>query len=270
MTEPHGESTHESPPPGLIGKLSLLDSITDVSDTDTGKLVLSGSHGGLYPASVASRAGVRAVVFNDAGIGLADVGMAAAAVDCFSARIGSTDDMLAHGVISFVNACAKQTGVAVGMKVTDALLQLLKAEPPHTQLPSVPEARWETVDESSGVSLLCVDSASLVTPEDAGRIIVTGSHGGLIGGNPARALKARARLAVFNDAGGGKDEIGLSRLPALDAVGVAALTVAGNSAVIGRAQSCLDSGVISHVNALAAELCLKPGMPFRSALANLR
>jgi uncharacterized protein YunC (DUF1805 family) len=281
MTEPHGESTHESPPPGLIGKLSLLDSITDVSDTDTGKLVLSGSHGGLYPASVASRAGVRAVVFNDAGIGLdaagvsgvvrlADVGMAAAAVDCFSARIGSTDDMLAHGVISFVNACAKQTGVAVGMKVTDDLLQLLKAEPPHTQLPSVPEARWETVDESSGVSLLCVDSASLVTPEDAGRIIVTGSHGGLIGGNPARALKARARLAVFNDAGGGKDEIGLSRLPALDAVGVAALTVAGNSAVIGRAQSCLDSGVISHVNALAAELCLKPGMPFRSALANLR
>jgi uncharacterized protein YunC (DUF1805 family) len=270
----------DSLPPELKNALSLLDSITDVAASDAGRLVLSGSHGGLYPASLASRAGVRAVVFNDAGIGLDaagvggvkalnDMNMAAAAVDCFSARIGSTEDMLASGRISTVNDCAAQTGVSIGMSVTDALQLMNKARSPTATLPPVPEARWEYTEPQSGVSLLCVDSASLVTPEDGGRIIITGSHGGLIGGNPARALKARARFAVFNDAGGGKDDIGWSRLPALDAAGVAAVTVASSSAIIGSAQSCVDHGVISHANKLAQQLGVTDGESLATALTRI-
>jgi len=268
-------------PPGLSEELRLLDSITDVTQSDERKVVLSGSHGGLYPAAIASRALVRAVVFNDAGIGLngagisgvkalAEVGMAAASVDCHSARIGSTDDMLASGIISFANTVAIEAGVTTGMKVVDALVALNAAMLPTDQLAAVPEARWEPSEYNAELSLLCVDSASLVVPEDAGRVIVTGSHGGLIGGDPARALKAKARLAVFNDAGVGKDNIGLSRLPALDAVGVAAVTVSNESAVIGSAQSCLDSGIISHTNALASELGRTVGQPLAQALANLK
>jgi len=267
-------------PPGLNEELRLLDSITDVTDSDSGKLVLSGSHGGLYPAAIASRARVRSVLFNDAGIGLndagisgvkalADVGMAAASVDCLSARIGSTEDMLASGVISFANEAAIQAGVSIGMEVADALLALNAAAQPTDQLAAVPEARWELTNVKSSLSVLCVDSASLVVPEDAGKIIVTGSHGGLIGGDPARALKTMARLAVFNDAGIGKDKMGLSRLPALDAIGVAAVTVSNESAVIGSAQSCLDSGIISHANELASGLGCTVGEQLAKTLASL-
>jgi predicted esterase YcpF (UPF0227 family) len=46
---------------------TLLDSITDIAARDAGRVAVSGSHGGLYPASVASRGGLRAVIFNDAG-----------------------------------------------------------------------------------------------------------------------------------------------------------------------------------------------------------
>lgn len=270
----------DSLPTELKSALSLLDSITDVAAADVDKLVLSGSHGGHYPAWLASRAGVRAVVFNDAGIGLDaagvggvnaldDVGMAAAAVDCFSARIGSTKDMLASGRISTVNDCAAKTGVTTGMSVADALQSLNKARSPTATLPPVPEARWEYTEPQSGTSLLCVDSASLVTPEDQGRIIITGSHGGLIGGDPARALKTRARFAVFNDAGGGKHDIGWSRLPALDAAGVAAVTVASSSAIIGSAQSCVDHGIVSHANTLAEQLGVSAGQPLAAALARV-
>jgi len=267
-------------PPGLIAELRLLDSITDVTDDDKGKLVLSGSHGGMYPAAIASQAQVRSVVFNDAGIGLngagingvkalAEVGMAAASVDCHSARIGSTEDMLASGIISFVNTIAIQAGVAVGMKVVDALLALNETTLPTGQLAPVPEARWEPAEFKAELSLLCVDSASLVVPEDSDRVIITGSHGGLIVGDPARALKTKARLAVFNDAGVGKDRTGVSRLAALDAIGVAALTVSNESAVIGSAQSSLYSGVISHANALALELGCIAGDQLAQTLAAL-
>lgn len=288
---------HGSVPASLQNVLSLLDSITDVAETDAGKIVLSGSHGGLYPAAIASRAKVRAVVFNDAGTGLqragvkgvealAGVGMAAATVDCMSAKIGSTEDMLAAGVISYINDRAAEAGLSIGMKVIDALMLLVEATPPTEQLPPVPEARWEHAGATTGteldtdtrtriaastsLSILCVDSASLVKSDDAGRIIVTGSHGGLIGGDPARALKAKAKLAVFNDAGVGKDKIGLSRLPALNAIGVAAVTVSNQSAIIGSAQSCIDTGVISFTNDLAERLGLNVGDALASALSKLQ
>ena len=177
----------------------LLDSITDAdASSASGRIAVSGSHGGLYAASVASRAGLRAVVLNDAGKGLdmagvagvrrlADVGMAACAVDCFSAEIGSARDMLENGVISFANALACDLGIAEGDRVADALKRLAHAQKPVSQLDEVPEARWEETIVAGKPPILCVDSASLIKPADAGGIIVTGSHGGLIGGDPERA-----------------------------------------------------------------------------------
>ena len=177
--------------------------------------------------------------------------------------------MLASGVISFVNSCAAKAGVSSGMEVIDALFALADAAPPTELLPAVPEARWELTGVNPGEKVLCVDSASLVVPGDTGRIIVTGSHGGLIGGDPARALKARAKLAVFNDAGVGKDDIGLSRLPALDAVGIAAVTVSHSSAHIGSAQSCIDTGVISYTNELAAQAGISVGVSLIKVLERM-
>ena len=117
---------------------------------------MSGSHGGIYAAAVASREGLRAVVLNDAGIGLdeagiagvrtlADVGMAACAVDCMSAEIGAASDMMTNGLISFANDVARDLGVALGMSVAEAAGLLAGAPAPTGQLAEVPEARWDEV-----------------------------------------------------------------------------------------------------------------------------
>lgn len=256
----------------------LLDSITDADATARGRIAVSGSHGGLYAAAVASRAGLRAVVLNDAGRGLndagiagvralAEVGMAGCAVDCMSAEIGSARDALDNGVISYANPAAAALGVCAGQGVRQALDLLAAAPEPRAMLDPVPEARWDEDLMPGRAPVLCVDSASLIKPEDAGRVIVTGSHGGLIGGDPARACKAAAGFVSFSDAGRGKHDIGLSRLPALAARGIAAVTLECQSCEIGSAASALERGVISAVNDPAAALGLSPGMALRAALS---
>ncbi|MCQ0019334.1 hypothetical protein [Actinomadura madurae] len=83
-------------------------------------------------------------------------------------------------------------------------------------------------------------------------MLVTGSHGGLLGGTPGTALRAAAAAAVFNDAGVGRDAAGLGRLPALDARGIAAATVSAASARVGDGRSTYHDGVLSARNEAAA------------------
>ena len=255
---------------------AFLDSITDVRNEHDGLVGISGSHGGIYAAAHASQAGLRAVVLNDAGRGygnagiagvaaLDKVGMAAATVHADSAEIGSARETFGCGLVSFANATARALGLCEGMRVADCATLLASAMRPHGVMDPVEEARW---DESltATLSVLCVDSASLVTPSDAGRVIVTGSHGALIGGDPARAAKADARLVTFNDAGVGKNSVGISRLPALNELGIAAAALDCRTCRIGDARSALATGVISHVNPAAAGMGFSPGHPLREQL----
>lgn len=250
--------------PGIL----LADTITKLPPEADGAVVVSGSHGGLYPGFLAAQAGARAVIFNDAGIGrdeagigslayLAALGIAAATMSHLSCRIGDTDDMLAHGRISRANASAQALGVADGMACPDAAQRLTGA--PHHRVvpPPIGETRSEITVPHGRRRIWLIDSASLVRPDDADQIVVTGSHGGLIGGNPALALRTEAWAAVFNDAGR-VDGPGTTRLPALAERGIAALTVATASARIGDGRSTFQDGVISAANkvALARGACL--------------
>src|SRR5690349_5616357 len=99
----------------------VLDSATRLGNEARGRVVVCGSHGGLYPAWLAARAGVRAIVFNDAGRGrhsagvagvawLAGLGIAACAVDHRTARIGDGADTLASGAITMANDVAGVSG----------------------------------------------------------------------------------------------------------------------------------------------------------------
>ena len=99
--------------PGVL----CADTITKLPPEAAGAVVVSGSHGGRYPGYLAAKVGVRAVILNDAGIGLdeagigslaylAAIGTAAATVSHLSCLIGDTDDMLARGRISRANATA--------------------------------------------------------------------------------------------------------------------------------------------------------------------
>lgn len=84
-------------------------------------------------------------------------------------------------------------------------------------------------------------------------------------GDSARGVDARA--AVFNDAGVGMDEAGITRLPVLAARGVAEVAVDCRSARIGDARSMWDTGVRSHVNRPAARLGAVPGLSARDFVA---
>jgi hypothetical protein len=116
------------------------------------------------------------------------------------------------------------------------------------------EARHEIVEASApGVRVLALDSNALVTPSDVGHIIVTGSHGALLGGRPATAVKYDVFAAIYNDADFGIDNAGISRLPALEARAIAGATVSAWSARIGDGQSTYRNGYVTAMNARAAQ-----------------
>lgn len=251
------------------------DSITKLGPEAAGAVVVTGSHGGVFPASLAGAAGCRAAIFNDAGVGLERAGiggldwleargMAAAAVDHRSAEIGDAAAMLARGRISHANATAAALGITPGMPCTEAAARLAAAPLPEGRATPLAEARRELRPEGANRRLVLVDSASLVTAADAGQVVVTGSHGAIFGGDPRNALKADAYLALFNDAGGG---VGTTRLPALQARGIAAATVAAASARIGDAASTWQDGIISAANPAAAALGARPDFPARTLVA---
>ncbi|MFN5179348.1 hypothetical protein [Limnohabitans sp.] len=124
----------------------------------------------------------------------------------------------------------------------------------QVDLPSAPCAVW------------LMDSITQVTPQDAGAIVVSGSHGGTSSAH--YALAAALALAVFNDAGVGKDKAGLAALDILQSQGRAALTVSHSSARIGDAADAWMHGVVSHANANAKHLGFKPGQGLQAAIAN--
>ena len=263
--------------PGIV----LRDSVTRTAVEDAGRVLVTGSHGGLYAANLAARARVRATIFNDAGIGkeragiaglayLEGLGMAAATVGFESARIGDAEDAWARGTISHVNGPAADLGCAPGQGCAEAAGLLRAARIPETRIPEtqIPENGAPALEETAHLvasepgapRVWALDSASLVGPEHAGQIVLLGSHGALLGGRPEAALKVDALAAVYNDAGIGIEAAGVSRLPALDARAIAGATVAAASARIGDGLSTYRDGVLSRVNATAAAFGAGAGM----------
>jgi len=258
----------------------LADSATRLDASSRGAVCVCGSHGGLYPAWLTARAGVRAAILNDAGIGrhsagiagiawLAGHGVAACAIDHRSARIADAADMLATGIVSTVNEVAARHGCLPGHTCRQAVECLLEhAEETQSDVPEFGETR-SRVPNSGHRAVWAIDSATLVRPEDSRSIVVTGSHGALLGGKPDHVLDVDVFAAFFNDAGGGKDGAGFARLAALDPRGIAAATVSHQTARIGDGRSTYDTGVLSRVNETARRLDLREGMSARQAVARL-
>jgi hypothetical protein len=257
----------------------VADSITRIGAEAAGAVVVNASHGGVYAAYLAAKLHAAAAIFNDAGVGkdragiggldyLQELDIAAATIGHDTARIGDGADMMARGVVTHANGLAVSLGVSPGQSCRAAALRLQQARPAQRAAPEAIEAAYLLVAETPRVWAL--DSASLVLPEHKDSIVITGSHGGLLGGKPETALKYDVLGALYNDAGIGKDEAGVSRLPALDDRGIPAATVSAASARIGDARSTYEEGVISRVNARAAALGLGAGISARDFVARLR
>jgi len=105
--------------------LVLIDSVTQVAPAHAGCLVVTGSHGGASVVKYAREVRAWLYVFNDAGIGrdqagiaalelLQADGIAAAAVAHTSARIGEAADAWEHGIVSRLNAAAQVLDLVAG------------------------------------------------------------------------------------------------------------------------------------------------------------
>src|SRR5204863_9903520 len=108
-----------------------VPSVTKLPSEVDGAVLVGGSHGAIYAAYLSAKAGARAAIHNDAGIGRDDAGvsglawaqthgMAMAAVLSGSARIGDGADMLRRGLISRANPLAEACGVVPGQSVAEA------------------------------------------------------------------------------------------------------------------------------------------------------
>lgn len=116
-----------------------------------------------------------------------------------------------------------------------------------------------------GVALL--DSITEIKPEDRGGIVVAGSHGGVSA--TAYALAHPPLAAFFNDAGGGKDDAGLSGLEPLAQAGIVAIAYSHRSARIGEALDGWQNGIVSACNSLGQAQGIAPGMNVQEAAAKL-
>jgi hypothetical protein len=248
----------------------VLHSITRVVPAHAGRVVVTGSHGGIFAAAVALRYGVDAVLFNDAsggkdGAGVAGIewldryGVAAAAVAHLSAPIGDGEATLRTGVLVVVNEAAHARGCRAGQTAADAAAVL--GETAGLQPRVAPEG-IDVTEARHAVrpGVVALDSVSLVTPGDRHEIVVTGSHGALLGGDPASAVKFDVRAAVYNDAGRGPDGRGTTRLPVLAARGIPAVTVSAESARIGDGRSTYADGIVTVANEPARAAGVRPDM----------
>src|SRR3954464_13867977 len=103
----------------------ILDSVTTFPADARGRAAIAASHGGVYAAYLSAKAGVKAVILCDAGVGreragiggldwLEQLGMPAAAIGHRSARIGDGADCARRGVITFANRRSMFLGLAPG------------------------------------------------------------------------------------------------------------------------------------------------------------
>ena len=246
----------------------LLDSATRFEAAHRGQVVICGSHGGVYCGYLAAAAGLRAVILNDAGGGLDQAGLGCLDYcerpDRRWCRHGGARSHQRHER----RGCeSRMQGRHGGGRRGQASLRSAVAGLVGSSLSGGAAGRHAggrfVLDRLSG-------SVTLVTGDDVGQIVLTGSHGGLMGGLPEGALKVDAFAALFNDADVGVDDAGLGRLAALDIRGIAGATVDAVSARIGDGLSTYEDGRLSYVNDRAVFWGLKPGMSARQAIDQLQ
>ena len=254
-------------------EIILADSITHVvHPRDSGKVVICGSHGGYSAAVLALQRLIKGVIFNDAGGGKEKAGIAglgilnqhgvpAAAVDACTARIGIAEETK-NGIVTYANALAQSAGVRIGSIAEDAAQIMASADTPSMRSfdgnMKVEEKMTVVYTHPAGRRIVAMDSNSMVTEDNQMDIIMTGSHGGRVGSLPA--VKYHVAAAFYNDAGVGKENAGISRLTWLEENNIYGAAVDANTARIGIGLETYNSGIVSHVNALAESVGIRPGI----------
>lgn len=113
-------------------RIICMDSIALAEPADRDQILATGSHGGLPSAQYSAKVHPKLVLFNDAGFGPDDAGVAALplldgdgiaalAVASESARIGDGRSTLLDGRISAANQAAQSLGAQIGVAAIDVV-----------------------------------------------------------------------------------------------------------------------------------------------------
>lgn len=276
-------------PEGVI----LLDSLGDLQPDNVSPILVCASHcgdNGTFARKL-KNCHVKAVFLNNAGIGKNQAGISglvhyeaenilACAVDCNSAEIGVARDTWESGIISHVNNLAEKSGIQTGDTVQEAVSKIINliGLPSSIQINKHSESAVIEKQESSskvdlpkqtqtqieGVSITVTDSITFLNENNAGDIVVCGSHGGVSAGHYAQ--KHSLKAVFFNDAGIGKNNAGIKGLDGLNDAGIIACTVDCMSAEIFNGQDTLENGIITVCNQLAKARNIREMMTVKEAL----
>ncbi len=116
----------------------------------------------------------------------------------------------------------------------------------------------KVVQEEEWGKVIIIDSAAQVGPDEAGQVLVVGSHGSEL---TARYVARYLPFGVIlNDAGKGKNNAGISGLSILEAMNILGATIGCMTARIGEGHDNYYSGIISGVNDKAKTAGVQVGM----------
>ncbi len=118
---------------------------------------------------------------------------------------------------------------------------------------------------NDGCRVLLLDSIAEILPEDAGSLVISGSHGGISAAQFAVAVSLRG--CFLNDAGLGKDDAGIAGLALLSCPAAA---YSHNSARIGDAADAWANGRLTYINDAGRAAGWQAGMSVQAAAGMLR
>lgn len=243
------------------GDVVVMDSARWTDERNTGRdVVVAASYVGVLPARMMAVHRPRGIIGHDACVGkdaagiaglwyLEALGIPSATADGMTAEMGNGQDLLDHGVISYLNYPAERCGVRVGMPVREAAALLSDNDPTDVEVGN--KIRREIKEQGPGDRRIVVtDSIVWALPEDERRsVLVTAGHTGRSGAS--FLLEANPWGFICHDGGMSKNRSGITGLKTTEAAGLAGACIDGNSSPIGDAFRAWDEGTISACNAPA-------------------
>jgi uncharacterized protein YunC (DUF1805 family) len=259
------------------GRIVALDSSSYLGPhkTHPNDVIVVGSYCGTRILAPMFTRGVKAVIATDAGIGKDNagisgllhgetIGVPVATIAAMSAETSNGRETLLIGRISRANKQAQALGVEIGMVAYEAAARLAKA-PAGKSIPT-PLGNEETpkvVDKVGNGRVWASPGTTAITEKIPGDVVCSGANSSRVSSDGI--LRMGAKGSIANDAGIARNNTAVEGVALLAEKGIPSAAVATLSARLGEGFSTWNDGLISVLNAPAAKLGVKAGMPAKEA-----
>lgn len=259
------------------GRIVALDSSSYLGPhkTHLNDVIVVGSYCGTRILAPMFTRGVKAVIATDAGIGKDNagisgllhgetIGVPVATIAAMSAETSNGRETLLIGKISRANKQAQALGVEIGMVAYEAAARLAKA-PAGKSIPTPlgNEEMPKVVDKVGSGRVWASPGTTAIKEKIPGDVICSGANSSRVSSDGV--LRMGAKGSIANDAGIARNNTAVEGVALLEEKGIPSAAVATLSARLGEGFSTWNDGVISVLNAHAAKLGVKVGMPAKEA-----